>query len=109
MATDRALDAANGDPTVKFSPRRWEGDSFNGCPYSECPADFLEILGEALAYSATHPKVGKENFAAENARCSSLAYGWAARKRQSGGGDTGGGEPSGPGGGEDPGAGKESW
>jgi ABC-type nitrate/sulfonate/bicarbonate transport system substrate-binding protein len=108
VATDRALDAPNGNPVVKFNPRRWEGESFNGCTYRDCSSEFLEVLAEALEYSAAHPKEGKENFAAENARCAALAYGWAARKRQSGGGDTGG-EPGGPGGGEDPGAGKESW
>jgi len=104
VANDRALDAPNGNPIVKFTPRRWEGDSFNGCTYRDCSPEFLEVLAEALDWSAANPKVGKEQYAAENARCATLARAWARRIQ--------GQAPAGEGGTpDDPGidSSKESW
>ncbi len=79
------LDSKYGDPVVKFKPNKWTGEDFVGSDFSECSAEFLEMLGEALAYSATHPKPGKEQYIEYNRKDAARAFGWAARIRAGGG------------------------
>lgn len=52
VATDRELDGKYGDPQVRFNPRDWTGADFKRRKFSECPADFLEMLAEAFDYLA---------------------------------------------------------
>ncbi len=57
---DKDLDAPNGNPKVKFPPRQWRGADFKGKLFSECPPEFLEMLADALRWSADHPKAGTD-------------------------------------------------
>jgi hypothetical protein len=81
VADDRDLDGEHGDPTVKFDPRGWTGESFKGRRYSETAPEFLDLLADALAFFAqkkaqTEPKkAGWDKLDAARAR------GWAARLR----------------------------
>ena len=60
VASDRELDSQYGDPTVKFNPRDWTGDSFKNCHMSQCPADFLELLAETFEYFASQAAAKNE-------------------------------------------------
>jgi hypothetical protein len=81
FATNGELDAARGDPEVKFAPRGWRGPSFVGKPFSACAPDFLEQLAESLQYAAEHPQPGKEKFAPYNRADARRARSWARRLR----------------------------
>jgi hypothetical protein len=87
IASDRDLDSRYGDPEVRFDPRDWIGPSFKGCHYSECPADYLDLVAEAKDYFAR--KAREENkltakgkpVADYEANDAARARGWAARIR----------------------------
>lgn len=81
VADDRDLDGQHGNPTVKFDPKRWDGVSHKGLPFSECEPAFLDCYAEALEWSAANPKAGKEKYADYDARDAARARGWAQRKR----------------------------
>jgi hypothetical protein len=69
----------HGDPTVPFDPRSWKGPGFKGRPFSQCPADYLEELGKALAeMGANEPDAVKRKWKAVDA---ARARGWAERIR----------------------------
>jgi hypothetical protein len=69
----------HGDPTVPFDPRSWKGPGFKGRPFSQCPADYLEALGKALAeMGANEPDAVKRKWKAVDA---ARARGWAERIR----------------------------
>jgi hypothetical protein len=57
-ASADVLDRKYGDPTVKFDPGKWAGPSMKGRKYSECPADFLDLLANSLDFFA---KKNEEN------------------------------------------------
>ena len=80
-ATNRELDSPNGDPIVKFGPRNWHGANHDGRHYSACEPDFLDQLAEMLAWSADHPKPGKEKYATYNRADARRARSWARRLR----------------------------
>ncbi len=80
-ASDRELDGDKGNPTVRFSPNAWKGEDMKGRSFSDCDPQFLDVLAEAMEYSGTHPKSGKEQYAAGNLRDAALAVGWANRRR----------------------------
>jgi hypothetical protein len=82
------LDGKYGDPVVKAKdPRDWAGPSMIGRKFSECPAEYLELLADRYVYFAekndendekTDKGVPKSKYAlADAARC----RGWAARIR----------------------------
>lgn len=78
------LDSPHGNPVVKAKdPRDWTGEPMKGRTFSECPADYLDLVAERLDYfsaqlgdSADDQKKRKYN-TLDAAR----ARGWAARKR----------------------------
>jgi hypothetical protein len=86
-ASDRELDGQYGNPTVKFDPRDWHGDSYKGAKFSSCPADYLDLLAGAFDYFAEKAERAGEKtdkgkpvaeFKRKDAR---LARGWAQRVR----------------------------
>jgi hypothetical protein len=52
IATDKDLDSRYGDPEVRFDPRDWSGAPCKGRKYSQCPAEFLAMLADALDWMA---------------------------------------------------------
>ena len=82
-APDALLDAADGDPTVRFDVKKgWtsEGqESLKGRALSTCPAKFLDLYAAQLEWSSRNPE--KAKFRDENLRTAALARGWAARLR----------------------------
>lgn len=80
-ASDGDLSGEHGDPTVKFTPRRFKDGDYKGRRMSECPSDFLEVYAEALEYSGNNPKPGKEKYAKYDLLDSARALGHAARNR----------------------------
>lgn len=79
--TDADLDGQYGDPTVKFTPRRYAGPDVKGQRFSQCPPEALDAIAEALTYSAAHPKEGKEKYAKYDADDARRARSWARRIR----------------------------
>lgn len=79
VASDRDLDSKYGNPKVRFDPKDWDGGTCKGRLFSECPADYLEMLANAYEYfaeknAASDPKkAGYERLDAARAR------GWAKR------------------------------
>jgi hypothetical protein len=92
IATDADIEGPRGNPEVRFDPKRWEGQSFKGRTFSDCPPEFLEMLAETLEYFARKndqegavdknggPKSRWERLDASRARA------WAKRLRGSSGG-----------------------
>ena len=87
VAPDRDLDGQYGNGPVKFDPRDWTGTPCKGLRYSECPAEFLEMLAETHDYFAQKADETGEKTSSgkpvapykrkEAARC----RGWALRIR----------------------------
>lgn len=96
IASDADLDGKYGNPTVRFNPKRWEGDGFTGKNYSDCSPDFLDILAEALDYSADNPTAGKEKYVEGNRKDAARARGWAKRLRSGKAGSGGARGPAAP-------------
>lgn len=80
-ASDKELDGPYGDPTPKFDPKQYRGPSCKGRPMSRCTPEFLEAYADALAYSAEHPKPGKEKYAQYDRLDAARARAWARRLR----------------------------
>jgi hypothetical protein len=81
-ASDDDLDTPRGDPQIRFVPRNWNGPDYIGKRYSETSPAFLDILAEALQYSADHPKPDKPAKYADYARQDAArARSWARRIR----------------------------
>lgn len=87
VATDAEMDGPYGDPAIKSDPKRWEGPSFAGCNYSECPPDYLDVVAgfkdwqagkDDAAKAVDNKNRPKSQWARKDAK---LARGWAARKR----------------------------
>jgi len=74
------LDDQWGDPTIKAKdPRDWAGDTMQGKKFSECPAEYLDLLADRYDYFGEReddPK--KANY---NQLDAARARGWAARIR----------------------------
>lgn len=80
FASDKDLDGQRGDPVVKFVPRGWR-PIYKGKRFSGCDPEFLDALAESLAWSAEHPREGKEQYAQYDKLDSARARGWARRLR----------------------------
>lgn len=51
VASDADLDGKFGDPVVKArDPRDWTGPSMQGLPFSQCPAEYLDLVADRLDY-----------------------------------------------------------
>lgn len=85
VAADSDLDGRYGDPEVKAKdPRDWTGEPMQGRRFSECPAEYLEMVAERLDYFAEKNATGTEE-EQKKARYQKLdaarARGWAKRVR----------------------------
>lgn len=80
-ASDADLDSQRGNPQVKHDPRDWKGPPMKGRKYSECPAEFLDVLAGRLQWQAENPQPGKEKFASYDRLDCARALGWARRIR----------------------------
>lgn len=86
-ADDRDLDSKYGDPEVKFVPRDWTGADYKGRHFSECPAELLDLIANALDYLADKSEAAGETYngkpvAAYKRRDAARARGWAKRARE---------------------------
>lgn len=52
IASDRDLDGRFGNPELKFNPRDWNGASFKGRRFSECPPDLLDMVANTFDWFA---------------------------------------------------------
>lgn len=85
IASDRDLDGPYGDPEIKAKdPRDWTGEPMLGRKFSECPAEYLDMLAERFDYFAEKNAAGTED-EQKKARYQRLdaarARGWADRVR----------------------------
>lgn len=79
IASDAEMAGKYGDPEVRFDPRDWSGESFKRSKFSECPADYLDLLAVVLdGFAEQESDAKKKTYKLRDAR---LARGWAARKR----------------------------
>lgn len=87
VANDAELDGQYGDPQIRNDPRRWAGESFVGCKFSETTPEYLDCYAEFKEWQAGKDEASgakdtkgrsKANWAWKDAR---LARGWAARLR----------------------------
>lgn len=90
IASDRELDSEWGDPAVRKDPKRWEGPSFAGCHFSECPADYLDELAGLFDWMADKDEESgnmtkgdkPKPTAPYKRRDAARARGWAKRIRE---------------------------
>jgi hypothetical protein len=88
VAPDRDLDGKYGDPEVKFNPRDWTGANMTGRHFSQCPAEFLDVMAETLDWFAK--KAEEKNETTANGKPvafykrqdAARARGWAKRVRE---------------------------
>jgi hypothetical protein len=75
-----SLDGPHGDPIVKAKdPRDWTGEPMNGRTFSQCPAEYLDLLAERYDYFAERETdATKQRY---NRLDAARARGWAARVR----------------------------
>lgn len=74
------LDGPHGNPVVKAKdPRDWTGETMNGRTFSECPAEYLDLLAERYDYFASREEDAKKQ--KYNLLDAQRARGWAARIR----------------------------
>lgn len=55
-ASDKDIDSAKGDPSVKWPPRSWRGQNFEGKRFSECSPKFLDAFADYLTWKGNNPK-----------------------------------------------------
>lgn len=83
------INGEHGDPTVKFDPRDWKGNSLKGLPMSQCPPNALRMLSKALMYFADkNQAAGKVTSTGKPAHVydrldAARAIAWAERIEQS--------------------------
>jgi hypothetical protein len=85
-ASDKDLDSDHGDPEVRAkSPRDWTGPSMQGRRFSECPAEYLDLVASRLDYFANQNEAAGDAESVKKARYNRLdasrARGWAVRIR----------------------------
>jgi hypothetical protein len=88
IAPDSDLDSQYGNPVIKTKdPRDWGGDSMMGRKFSECPADYLDLVASRLDYFAEKADAeGKTTGSGKpvgpyNRKDAARARGWAKRIR----------------------------
>lgn len=80
IAPDTDLDGQWGDPVIKAKdPRDWNGPSQAGKRFSECSAEYLDLL--AARFEFFNGKETDEKKRGYNTRDAARARGWAARVR----------------------------
>jgi len=80
IAPDSDLDSKYGDPKVRFDPRDWAGESMKGRTFSQCPADYLEMMASALEYFADKKAASDPQKAGYDRKDAARARGWARRE-----------------------------
>lgn len=84
-APARDLDGPYGDPIVKArDPKDWTGEPQQGKRFSECPAEYLDMVADRLDYFSSQNKGETEEDQKKlrfNKLDSARARGWAARIR----------------------------
>jgi len=87
VASDRDLDSAYGNPTVK-TPRNWKGERFDGFKMSETSVEFLEFFADFKDWQADRrEEEGGEDGSKKAGYCrkdAARARGWAERLRRGG-------------------------
>lgn len=80
IAPDVDLDGQWGDPVIKAKdPRDWHGPSQAGKRFSECSAEYLDLLAARFEFfNGKEPDEKKRGY---NTRDAARARGWAARVR----------------------------
>lgn len=74
------LDGPHGDPIVRAKdPRDWTGEPMKGRNFSQCPADYLDMIAERFDYFASKEEDPKK--AKYNRLDAARARGWAQRVR----------------------------
>ena len=88
VAPDRDLDGKYGNPIIKAKdPRDWTGPTMKGRRFSDCPADYLDLVAARLDYFADQAEAeGKlttngKPVAPYNRADAARARGWAKRIR----------------------------
>ncbi len=88
VASDQDLDSQYGDPIIKMKdPRDWTGPSMIGLTFSQCPAEYLDLVADRLDYFASKAEEeGKTTSAGKpvapyNRKDAARARGWALRVR----------------------------
>lgn len=85
VATDRDLDGKYGDPEVRMRVRDWSGPDMKGRHFSQCPAEFLDLLAETMDWAASKDAESgdpeKVKYAKYKRVDASRARGWSARIR----------------------------
>jgi len=86
VASDADLDSKFGDPEVRAkSPRDWTGPPMQGKHFSECPAEYLDLVADRLDYFAGQNEAERDAESMKKARYNRLdasrARGWATRIR----------------------------
>lgn len=80
VAPDSDLDGQWGNPEVKAKdPKDWHGPTMKGRKFSECPAEYLELVAERLDYFAGKEEDAKKKRYQE--MDAKRARGWAKRIR----------------------------
>jgi len=86
IADDAELDSQYGDPEVRKDPPRWKGASYVSRPFSECPADYLDMLASFRDWQADKDsEKGTEDgdkYAKYGRKDAARARGWAQRNRK---------------------------
>lgn len=74
------LDGEHGNPVVKAKdPRDWTGEPMKGRRFSECPANYLDLIADRFDYFASQEQDAKK--ARYNRLDAARARGWAERVR----------------------------
>jgi hypothetical protein len=91
VASDADLDGPRGDPEVRFLPKRWTGADYKGQRFSQCDADFLDMLAETFEWFARRDDETGATDKNGNPKSrwgrldASRARGWSRRLRGGGG------------------------
>lgn len=85
VASDADLDGKYGDPIVKArDPKDWTGEPQQGKRFSECPAEYLDMVADRLDYFSSQNK-GETEEDRKKLKFDKLdaarARGWALRIR----------------------------
>lgn len=83
-ASDEDLDGPRGNPTIRFTPKRFRGPGYVGKRYSEASPEFLDAFAEALQWMADNPKTDSDEDAKKarwNLVDAARARSWARRIR----------------------------
>jgi hypothetical protein len=87
VAPGRDLDGKHGDPEVRMrDPRDWTGPSMKGRRFSECPAEYLDLLASRFDWMADQAESKNETYngkpvAPYRRSDAARARGWAKRIR----------------------------